>query len=590
MLTREEFSVLSGVAMGKQPTAITDTAQPLPEQVEEQIVAKLTKEGMLKDRAITQKGLSALEPYRVKNAVIMAAGESSRFAPMCYHSPKGLLRVKGQVLIERQIEQLKQFGIEDILVVVGYMGEKFAYLREKYGVQIINNPEYYRYNNTYTLMLVADRLDNTYICSSDNYFAQNVFEPYVYQAYYAGEYAPEKTVEYCMQTDQSGQINSVSIGGGPGAWYMIGQAYFDRAFSGRFVQLLGQYANDEKVKGELWENLFMAHIDQLPMLLRRYHGVIYEFDSLQELRAFDTSYWDHTGSPAMENICRVLGCKEREIDSIQVLRAGLTNNSFLFTCRGKQYVYRHPGRGTETFIHRDGELFSMEVAKRLHLDDTFIAMDPVEGWKICHYVKDAHTMDYHNWQEVEQAMGLLRKLHTAPKKSRYEFDLKNGIADYMGRVEQLAKNTFGDFEELLQNTKQLFEYTDRDNVPKCLCHSDCFDLNFLVDPKGKMYLIDWEYSGNGDPAADLGVFICCSDYNYQEALRALQLYYGGPLTPAQLRHSMGYIAIASFYWLLWAVFQESRGYGVGDFLQLWHQYAAEYGKIALKLYTQNQDK
>ena len=102
------------------------------------------------------------------NAVIMAAGTSSRFAPLSYEQPKGLLKVKGEILIEREIRQLREVGITDITVVVGYMREKFFYLKDKYGVQIVVNEDYYKYNNPSTLIRVLDKLKNTYICSSDN--------------------------------------------------------------------------------------------------------------------------------------------------------------------------------------------------------------------------------------------------------------------------------------------------------------------------------------------------------------------------------------------------------------------------------------
>lgn len=92
----------------------------------------------------------------------MAAGTSSRFAPLSYENPKGLLRVKGEVLIEREIEQLLEAGIDDITLVVGYVKEKFFYLEEKYGVKIVINEDYYRYNNTSTLIRVSEQLSNTF--------------------------------------------------------------------------------------------------------------------------------------------------------------------------------------------------------------------------------------------------------------------------------------------------------------------------------------------------------------------------------------------------------------------------------------------
>jgi len=69
--------------------------------------------------------------------------------------------------------------------VVGYKKEYFFYLASKFGVHIKVNLQYATRNNSYTLWLVRDRLDNTYVCSSDDYFEKNPFKHYVYEAYYA---------------------------------------------------------------------------------------------------------------------------------------------------------------------------------------------------------------------------------------------------------------------------------------------------------------------------------------------------------------------------------------------------------------------
>ena len=88
-----------------------------------------------------------------------------------------------EVLIERQIEQLKEAGIDAITVIVGYKKEYFFYLKQKYGVKIVNNDEYASRNNNGSLWRVREKLGNTYVCSSDDYFTQNPFEPYVFKAY-----------------------------------------------------------------------------------------------------------------------------------------------------------------------------------------------------------------------------------------------------------------------------------------------------------------------------------------------------------------------------------------------------------------------
>lgn len=119
----------------------------------------------------------------------MAAGTSSRFVPLSAETPKGLLEVKGEILIERQIRQLHEAGIDDITVVTGYLADKFEYLKDKFGVELVYNEDYARYNNTSSVVRVLDRLADTYLCSSDNYFPRNVFLEEPRSSYYSALYA-----------------------------------------------------------------------------------------------------------------------------------------------------------------------------------------------------------------------------------------------------------------------------------------------------------------------------------------------------------------------------------------------------------------
>ena len=95
---------------------------------------------------ITEKGLSFLREHKIDNAIILAAGMSTRFVPINFEKPKGLLEVNGEVLIERQICQLKEKGISEIIVVVGYMKEQFEYLKDKFGVILVEAKDYERKN------------------------------------------------------------------------------------------------------------------------------------------------------------------------------------------------------------------------------------------------------------------------------------------------------------------------------------------------------------------------------------------------------------------------------------------------------------
>lgn len=590
MLDRSEFDLLFFLQNNSHALTQRELAEEMKLSLGKtnKLLRSLSEKGLISAEkssyALTRSGYSALEPYKVKNAVIMAAGMSSRFAPLSYEKPKGLLIVKNEVLIEREIRQLHEAGIEDITVVVGYMKEKFFYLEEKFGVKIVVNEDYYKYNNTSTLIRVLDQLSNTYICSSDNYFVDNVFAPYVYQAYYAAVYGSGKTDEYCLTTSPNGRIKSVSIGG-ENAWYMLGHVYFDRAFSDKFRQILLREYENPVTKEQLWENLYMRYIDQLDLYIKKYSGEkVKEFDSLEELRSFDAEYINNADSEILRSICKTFHCEIKDIGSIQAIKAGLTNSSFKFIVNGSEYVYRHPGRGTEKYIDRKSEAFSMKIASELGLDDTFIRMDEEKGWKISKFISNARELDYHDQSQVSKALAIMRTLHGAAVLSPYEFDIWKKTERFVELLRNTEKSDYEDFDKLYQMIVRVKDAVASDPYSvHCLCHNDCYSPNFLLDEQDKMYLIDWEYSGNDDPASDLGTFICCSDYTYEEALDTIEQYLQHKPEQMELGHYIGYIAIASYYWYIWALYQETRGNPVGEWLYLWYKNSKVYGVRALAL-------
>ena len=414
MITLAEFKILRELLISS-----VKTQRELSESVNlslgtvNSVISKLKQKGLLStSNNVTEDGIKELEPYKVNNAIILAAGMSTRFAPLSYEKPKGLLNVKGEVLIERQIKQLHSVGIKDITLVVGYMKEKMFYLEEKYGVEIIVNEDYYKYNNTSSMILVEDRLSNTYICSSDNYFVKNPFEKYVYKGYYAAVYEDGDTDEYCIVYDKKDRIVDVKVGG-KNSWIMLGHVYFDRGFSKKFSSILKDEYSKQAVKDGLWEDLYIKFISELNLFIRRYDkNIIREFDSLDELREFDGEYLKNTNSKILSNIAKVLKCKEEDIEQISPIKTGLTNTSFKFSVLGKQYVYRNPGKGTEEYINRNSEAASMEIAKKLGIDNTYIYMDE-KGWKISYYIENARNLDYHNNVDVEQALKYLKLLHSS---------------------------------------------------------------------------------------------------------------------------------------------------------------------------------
>lgn len=251
--------------------------------------------------------------YKVDNAIIMAAGTASRFAPLSFEKPKALIEVRGEVLIERQIKQLFATGINEIVIIVGYKKEQFDYLIDKYGVKLVENKDYLTRNNNASIYYAKQYLKNTYVCSSDNYFVKNPFEKYVDESYYSAVYAEGHTEEWCIGQDAEGYINAVTIGGND-SWYMLGHTFWSEEFSSKFLKILEQIYDENETQNLLWEGIYMRHLDELKMKIRKYPvDVIFEFDTLDELRLFDNSYVNNSRSQILKQVALELGCTEKDI-------------------------------------------------------------------------------------------------------------------------------------------------------------------------------------------------------------------------------------------------------------------------------------
>lgn len=279
--------------------------------------------------------------YKVDNAIIMAAGLSSRFVPISYEKPKALVEVRGEILIERQIRQLKEKGIEDIIVVLGYKKEKFMYLEEKFGVKLIENTEYASRNNNSTIKAVENYLGNSYICSADNYFIENPFEKEVEEAYYSAVKINGNTDEWCIEYDSDNWIVDVKVGGND-AWCMLGHVFWTKEFSQKFIEILNNVYDNEETKDKLWETIYLENIDELKLKIKKYpKDYIYEFDSLDELREFDLSYLDNTRSDLIKKLAECFECKESDFYNFRPIKqiedAQLAG--FSFDLNGKKYKY-----------------------------------------------------------------------------------------------------------------------------------------------------------------------------------------------------------------------------------------------------------
>lgn len=336
----------------------------------------------------------------------------------------------------------------------------------------------------------------------------------------------------------------------------------------------------DEVRLNLWEKFYIKHLDTLDMYGKFYNlEVIKEFDSLVELREFDTTYKTKSNSIILDRIVNFFGCYLLDIDNIDTLKNGYTNQSMVFSINGDKYIYRHPGEGTEKYINRESELKALEYASKLELDKSHIFMDK-SGWKLSHFIDNTENLNYDSEEDIENALKLICKLHNSNLKIGVDFDIEKRINNFWNDL--IASNKISNPKdyEMHQLIGRLLKMPQK--VEKRLSHCDFYESNILIGQKN-VFLIDWEFSGDEHPLFDLGTFICCSELDSDRIHQITKQYLSKVNFEIDEEETIRIMTLTAYHWLLWAKYQESKGNFIGDFDRIYsmhlNNFLTDYNNI-----------
>lgn len=608
-ITQRELAQTLGVSLG--------TANRLVKECEEEgLISALNG-----DYRLTAQGEARLEPYRVDGAVILAAGFGSRFVPLTFETPKGLLEVFGERMIERQIRQLHEAGVTDVTIVVGYLKEKFEYLIDKYGVKLIYNPEYASKNNLASVHFAGKAMEgrNMYLLASDHWMRVNPFHKYECFSWYASAYMEGATSEWCFTLDKKGKVLDV-VSGGRDAWVMYGPAYLSREFLAQFLPVLETYYQLPGTEQFYWEHVYQEMLNgtaarrcgqssvvpdvqpgggdmpdaggadiskagsgsagavRVPKLYANFFPAdsVYEFENLEELRHFDPKYKNRSDNEALELIAGVFRIPESDIRDIRCVKAGMTNQSFLFRVGRTSYICRIPGPGTGLLINRRQEAAAFEAVKPLGISEKVIYFDPETGYKISEYYEGSRNADPASETDMSRCMEVLRGLHRSGAAVGHDFDIRERIGFYEKLCLSLGEIPFEDYKEVRAQMTELMDGLDRLRRPKVLAHVDSVADNFIFLPDGQVKLIDLEYAGMCDPLIDVAM---CAIYSYYDDERVdwlIRLYLGREPEAEEQTVIYSYVALGGFLWSLWTVYKHYLGQEFGEYSIIMYRYAKRY--------------
>jgi len=216
-------------------------------------------------------------------AILLAAGMGTRLRPITLNTPKSLIIVNKKPLLERQIEYLKEVGVEEIIVLTGYLSEKFQYLKEKYGVRLVYNDKYDVYNNIYSMYLVKDFLKNSYVIDADVYINQNFFVRDICKSTYFTAYKKAFKDEWKLNFNDSLRVKDIEVGSGEG-YILSGVSYWNEKDATIIVDELQKVMDSGDFQNLYWDDIVRKNIYKLEVYIKKINeDSIYEIDNLDEL-------------------------------------------------------------------------------------------------------------------------------------------------------------------------------------------------------------------------------------------------------------------------------------------------------------------
>lgn len=276
-LSQRELSEITGISLGSINRAYNE----------------LVSLNYIDSKGLTIDGLKALEPYRVRRAIFVAAGFGSRLVPITLNTPKPLVRVNGTRIIETLLDAVVEAGIDEIIIVRGYLGEQFELLKVKYpNIKFVENKVFNEANNISSAMCVKDMLQNAYVLESDLLLMnKELITKYQYQSNFLGIKC-DRTDDWCFKV-KDGIIKEQLVGGeGPDIYQMVGISYWSAEDGKKLSDDIEKTYNMPGGHERYWDQVSLNYCKKnynVAVRECKFSDII-EIDTLNELKAIDKTY------------------------------------------------------------------------------------------------------------------------------------------------------------------------------------------------------------------------------------------------------------------------------------------------------------
>lgn len=512
---------------------------------------------------------------KVKQAVILAAGEKDIF-----EKPVGFLPIGEKSIIERQIDLLEQHEIEKIVIVVGYKSEYYEeYAKDKGNIVLVKNDRYKWTGTMESLSLVKDIIDDDFILLENDM----VFE--------------ERAIKEILNSkDRDCMVITSESGSGDEALVEIRDGYVYRMSKDvhQFNKIDGEMIGISKISYKVFNKMLdqfkynknpYLNYEYAVMDIGRECNIGYikiddlvwgEIDSIKHYDYFKKSVYNRLLRKEEEIKINNIKDKLVEIlfinpeDIIDISSAGgMTNKNYKVNIKGNYYILRMPGTGTEDLINRVNENNNVHLVDYLGIDSKITYFNEESGIKLSEFIENAETLNSQTSKRednMELTTSILRKLHTSNIEFKNEFNVFDEINRYERLLEDVECDIYEDYAKVRETVISLKNDLDSIGVELKPCHNDTVPENFIKDDKGRIYLIDWEYSGSNDPMWDLAAHILECNFSSDEEELFLQKYFEKKDIEEKYKTKiLIYKILQDFLWSIWTIVKESKGDNFGSY-------------------------
>lgn len=581
-INQRELAKEVGVSLGKINSIIK-------ESIENGLIKRINNEQDNK-YIITQRGndelLNALkeikdtrliinkeERYEVKQAVILAAGRTT------FDIPVGLLDVDNTLVIERHIKNLKECGINKIVIVTGYNSEAFEEkMKNESGVILVKNDKYKWTGTMKSLAMAEGHINDDFILIESDLILENIAIPQILNSINrdcvlitnesgSGDEAFVQLEDNCLfkmakDVHQFNRIDGEMIG-----VTKISYKLFNMMLK-EYERNINPYLNYEYMLLDMARN-YKVHCLKIDDLLWG------EIDNEQQYNYIKSYLYQRIKRKDLEFekeaiksiISSVLDIDKANINDV-IPAGGMTNKNYKVIIKGESYILRVPGLGTEDMISRHNEMENSNLASLKGYNAETLYFNQDSGIKITKFIEGAETLTGASAKKEENmklVTSILRELHNSDMNM---VNIFNPFEELLKYEDILKGNTVKYYDEYKETRERVFcldglmkEYGSV-LVPS---HNDTVPENFIKDVDGRLYLIDWEYSGLNDEMWDLAAHSIECNFTSDEEELFLNLYFNGnPDRESRLRILMNKIC-QDFLWAVWTLVKEAEGDDFGSY-------------------------